>query len=204
MNDWQNRMISPSERPLGSKSDPPLPPPIGMPVSAFLNTCSKPRNLTVPSITEGWKPQSALVRPEHRIELDAEAAVDLHFALVGDPRHAENDLPLRLADALDQRVVGVARMLGDDRAQRLEHLPHRLMEFIFTGVTAQHVRVNWFEFLVEHSSSIPEIGHERALDRARTSARDRGLQGRDRRRGAALYRQTDTRCALILTRLPDK
>ena len=30
---WQNRMISDSERPLGSKSEPPLPPPMGMPVS---------------------------------------------------------------------------------------------------------------------------------------------------------------------------
>ncbi len=48
MNDWQNRMISPSERPLGSKSDPPLAPPMGMPVRAFLKICSKPRNFTIP------------------------------------------------------------------------------------------------------------------------------------------------------------
>ena len=48
MNDWQNRMTSASERPFGSKSEPPLPPPIGMPVSAFLKICSKPRNLTMP------------------------------------------------------------------------------------------------------------------------------------------------------------
>ena len=37
MKDWQKRMISPSERPFGSKSEPPLPPPIGRPVNAFLN-----------------------------------------------------------------------------------------------------------------------------------------------------------------------
>ena len=36
MNDWQKRMTSPSLRPLGSKSLPPLPPPMGMPVRAFL------------------------------------------------------------------------------------------------------------------------------------------------------------------------
>ena len=48
MNDWQNRMTSPSEQPRGSKSEPPLPPPMGMPVSAFLKTCSKPRNLMMP------------------------------------------------------------------------------------------------------------------------------------------------------------
>ena len=52
---WQNRMISPSLRPLGSKSAPPLPPPIGIWVSAFLNVCSKPRNLMIPRLTDGWK-----------------------------------------------------------------------------------------------------------------------------------------------------
>ena len=41
-------------RPAGSKSEPPLPPPIGMPVSEFLKICSKPRNLTMPRYTEGW------------------------------------------------------------------------------------------------------------------------------------------------------
>ena len=38
MNAWQKRITSASDRPLGSKSEPPLAPPIGIPVSAFLNT----------------------------------------------------------------------------------------------------------------------------------------------------------------------
>ena len=63
MNDWQNRITSPSERPLGSKSDPPLPPPIGIPVSAFLKICSKPRNLTIPRYTDGWKRRPPLYGP---------------------------------------------------------------------------------------------------------------------------------------------
>ncbi|SKV14431.1 Uncharacterised protein [Mycobacteroides abscessus subsp. abscessus] len=46
-------MISASERPLGSKSEPPLPPPMGSPVSAFLNICSKPRNLMIDRLTLG-------------------------------------------------------------------------------------------------------------------------------------------------------
>ena len=45
---WQKRMTSLSDLPLGSKSEPPLPPPMGMPVSAFLKICSKPRNLMMP------------------------------------------------------------------------------------------------------------------------------------------------------------
>lgn len=38
-----NFLISLSDLPLGSKSQPPLPPPIIRPVKAFLKICSKPR-----------------------------------------------------------------------------------------------------------------------------------------------------------------
>ena len=55
MNDWQKRMTSLSLLPLGSKSDPPFPPPMGKVVSEFLKTCSKARNFRIPRLTEGWK-----------------------------------------------------------------------------------------------------------------------------------------------------
>ena len=50
---WQKRMISLSDFPLGSKSDPPFPPPIGRVVSEFLNTCSKAKNFKILAFTEG-------------------------------------------------------------------------------------------------------------------------------------------------------
>ena len=52
---WQKRMISASDLPAGSKSEPPLPPPMGRPVREFLKICSKPRNFTMPGYTLGWK-----------------------------------------------------------------------------------------------------------------------------------------------------
>src|SRR6201982_3384801 len=55
MNDWQKRMTLVSVFPLGSKSAPPLPPPIGRPVSEFLKTCSNARNLMMLAQTVGWK-----------------------------------------------------------------------------------------------------------------------------------------------------
>ncbi len=82
------------------------------------------------------KAQSALERAQRGIELDAEAPVDLHLAFVVDPRHAEDDLPLRLADALDQRILGVVGMLGDHRAEALEHLSNGLMELFLGGIAA--------------------------------------------------------------------
>jgi hypothetical protein len=63
MNDWQKRMISRSDLPLGLKFAPPLPPPIGSPVSAFLKVCSNARNLSTLSLTDGWKRMPPLYGP---------------------------------------------------------------------------------------------------------------------------------------------
>ena len=53
MNDWQKRITSVSLRPLGLKSEPPLPPPIGRVVSAFFRVCSKARNFRIDWLTDG-------------------------------------------------------------------------------------------------------------------------------------------------------
>ena len=53
MNDWQKLITSLSDLPLGSKSEPPFPPPIGSVVKLFLKTCSKPKNFNIPKLTEG-------------------------------------------------------------------------------------------------------------------------------------------------------
>jgi hypothetical protein len=69
------------------------------PVRAFLKICSKPRNLMIDEVDARVEAQTALVGAQRGVELHAEAAVDLHLALVVDPRHAEDDLPLGLAHA---------------------------------------------------------------------------------------------------------
>jgi len=55
MKAWQKRITSMSLLPFGSKSAPPLPPPMGRVVREFLKTCSKARNLRMERFTEGWK-----------------------------------------------------------------------------------------------------------------------------------------------------
>ena len=55
MNDWQKRITSASLLPRGEKSEPPLPPPIGNVVKAFLNVCSKPKNFNIERFTDAWK-----------------------------------------------------------------------------------------------------------------------------------------------------
>jgi len=171
---WQKRRISASERPLGLKSDPPLPPPKGSVVTAFFRTCSVARNFRMLRLTVGcrrrlcdiqkkkektiayrddnaWRktcegdthvgtckleepnqasPQSlstfvpliwpsaqtlspsaelrqqlhhnvpALVRPNCRVHLHAEAAVDVQLAVIVIPGDAELDDTLRLKNGL--------------------------------------------------------------------------------------------------------
>ena len=78
---------------MGSKSLPPLPPPMGRPVRLFLKICSKPRNLRMHRLTRGMEPQAALVGADGAVELHAVAAVHLHLALIVHPGHAEKDRP---------------------------------------------------------------------------------------------------------------
>ena len=60
---WQNLIISLSDFPLGLKSEPPLPPPIGKPVKEFLNICSNPRNFIMLKLTDGWNLSPPLYGP---------------------------------------------------------------------------------------------------------------------------------------------
>ena len=56
-------MISASDLPTGSKSEPPFAPPIGRVVSAFLKVCSKPRNFSIEGVTARWKRRPPLYGP---------------------------------------------------------------------------------------------------------------------------------------------
>ena len=68
-------------------------------------------------VDRGVEAQAALVGPERGVELDAEAAVDLDLALVVLPRHPEDDLPFRLADALDDLALAELGVLGEHRSE---------------------------------------------------------------------------------------
>ena len=46
-------MISLSDFPFGSKSEPPFPPPIGSVVKEFLKTCSNAKNFRILALTVG-------------------------------------------------------------------------------------------------------------------------------------------------------
>ena len=92
---WQKRMTSWSLLPLGLKLAPPLPPPIGRPVSAFLKVCSKARNLSTLSLTLGVEADAALVGADRVVVLHPPAALDADVVVVVLPADAEARRPGR-------------------------------------------------------------------------------------------------------------
>src|SRR5690606_6090319 len=97
----------------------------------------EPEELHDPQVHRGVEPQPALVRAERRVELDAEAAVDADLAGVVDPRHTEDDLPLRLAQALQHGGVDVVRVPVQHGSEALEDLGDGLVELTLTGVARE-------------------------------------------------------------------
>ena len=91
------------------------------------------------------EPQPALVGAERRVVLHAEAAVDLHATGVVDPRHPEDDLPLGLADALEDRRLHVPGVLVEHAVERVEDLVHGLVELGLAGVARQHLGIDVFD-----------------------------------------------------------
>ena len=128
MNDWQKRRTSSSDFPFGSKSDPPLPPPIGKVVSAFLNTCSKARNFSKPSVTSGWKRNPPLYGPIAEFIWTRKPAVHLDNAEVVDPGDAEDQYPLGLDEPLQNPRLNEIRAGGEHGLERFEYLAYRLVE----------------------------------------------------------------------------
>ena len=134
MNDWQKCMISLLDLPLGSKSEPPLPPPMGSVVRLFLRICSRPRNFQHAERNRGVEAKAALVGANGRVELDAIAAIDLDLSRIIDPRHAEHDDALRLDKTLEQSVLFIFGMSIKRRAKRAQDFRGCLDEFGLVGV----------------------------------------------------------------------
>ena len=102
-----------------------------------------------PQIHRRVEPHAALVGTERAVELDPKGAVDLDLAAVVLPGHAEDDLTLRLADALDDLLLRQLRILDQDRTECVQHLAYRLMKLGLAGIAAQHILKNRLQLFVE-------------------------------------------------------
>src|SRR5699024_136506 len=71
-------------------------------------------------VHRGVETQSALVRAQRGVEFHTETAVDLHAAFIVGPRDTEDDLALRLAQALQDGRFGIFGTLARNRFEAFE------------------------------------------------------------------------------------
>jgi hypothetical protein len=83
------------------------------------------------------------------VEFNAKTAVYLDLPLVVLPGYPEDDLPLGLADPLDNLALSVLGVLYEDGAEGFENFPDRLVKLNFAWVTFENFLVNGFHFVVE-------------------------------------------------------
>ncbi len=92
--------------------------------------------------------ETALVRSDGGVELDAVAAIDLDVSLVIDPGDAEDYLAFRFDDAVDDAVRFVGLVLFDDRFEGFEKFADSLVEFGFARIFGDNFVVNFLEVCV--------------------------------------------------------
>ena len=100
--------------------------------------------------------QAALIGTDGAIELHAVAAVDMNFALIVRPGHAERDLAVRLAHSLQKAGLLILGVLGDDSLNALENLFHGLNEKLFACVAGLNLIQNFLHIGV-HFLQPPHI-----------------------------------------------
>ena len=81
------------------------------------------------------KSETALVGSDSRVELNSEASVYLYLAVVVNPRYAEDDLSLRLNDALENACVNEILSSLCNRLKALENLGYSLNKLGLTLIS---------------------------------------------------------------------
>ena len=96
-------------------------------------------------IHAGVKAHAALVGANGLAVLDAKGAIDLRAALVVGPAHAKLHHAVRLAQALQQGVFAVLRVLLQEGPEAGKHLAHGLQKFRLVRIAPLHIAQKVFK-----------------------------------------------------------
>jgi len=80
--------------------------------------------------------------------LHSKAAVDLDLTFIVDPGDAEYNLPLGLAEPLNQCIISVIGMFRNHAAKAFQHFAYGLMELFLASISAQNFGEDRLKFLV--------------------------------------------------------
>jgi hypothetical protein len=100
----------------------------------ILENLLKGQKFEYAQIDRRMKTDSALVGTDGAVHLHPETPVDMHFALIVHPRHAEDDDPLRLDHALDNPCPAVLGIALQGRFYGLHDLGHGLVKLHFARI----------------------------------------------------------------------
>ena len=131
---WQNLMTSFLLFPLGSKSEPPLPPAHGQCGQGVLEDLFESQELQDSQIDGRMEAQPALVRADRAIHLNAETTIDLDVSFVIEPGNAEHDYAFGFDHAFQNSAFAVFRMPLQNDAQGLKYFLNCLVKFRLGGV----------------------------------------------------------------------
>ena len=106
----------------------------------------EPEELEDTEVHRRVEADTALVRADSAVELHAIAAVDVNFAVVIRPRHAEDDGALGLGNALQNAIILVFLIRRKHRGDGRNHLLNSLQELRLIGVFGAN--------LIQHSCSV--------------------------------------------------
>lgn len=96
-----------------------------------------------------------LVGSQSRVSLDSVASVDMKNTLVIKPRYSEQNLPLRLGNALQH--VCIFWLLLDYRSQGCEDLLDCLKELLLVGVTSYNPVIGFLHKLNDNGASLSSL-----------------------------------------------
>src|SRR5690625_5242055 len=106
-----------------------------------------------PDVDRRVEAQTSLVGAQRRAELHPETAVDLDLAVVIDPWHSEDDLPLRLAQPGQHTVVRDLVAPVKQRGKAVDDLRDGLDELVLAAVPMQYVPIDGLQARVHHAPS---------------------------------------------------
>ena len=85
------------------------------------------------------KTQTAFVRADCAVHLNAKPAINMKTAVVVSPGNAKHDHPFRFDDALKDLLASILRVLLEHNRQRIENFPDCLMKLRFGRVLRLHL-----------------------------------------------------------------
>ena len=81
------------------------------------------------------KSETALIRIDCTVELNAVSGIDVNLTVIIDPRHTELDLPFRIDQTFQQRIASELWLIGiNNRTERIKNFLDCLMEFRLIGI----------------------------------------------------------------------